>query len=257
MRSVVWQRRGAVIRILATASAFALSACVSSPPSRFYTLTPSAPAAAATGISSISSVSSPAAVIDIESVGVPAQVARNQLVVRAGETRVEVLEDERWASPLSDEIRSALSIAATQQLGGLNTRLSEDKGAASIYRVTVDVQRFESWPGSRVVVDAIWTVRSPGEAGARLTCRSTVVEPVAAGYEALVDGHRRALTTIARQLAATVRTLASPAAESTMVPSRHSSISLPTVQCPAPAAHVEQHATAASASSAARMGLAR
>lgn len=253
MRLGVLQRRGAVIRMLATASAFALAACVSSPPSRFYTLTPGTAAATASGVSR---VSTPAALIDIESVGVPAQVARNQLVVRAGETRVEVLEDERWASPLSDEIRMALSIAAAQQLGGLSTYRPED-GAAPIYRVAVDVQRFESWPGSRVVVDATWTVRSPAEAGARLTCRSTVIEPVAAGYDALVDGHRRALAIIARQLAATVRTLALPAAESTKAPSNRSSILLPAMQCPAPATQVGQRGIAASSSSTVRMGLSR
>lgn len=246
MRLSELQRRGAVIRILATASAIALSACVSSPPSRFYTLAPSARA----GV--VSSISNPAALIDVQSVGVPAQVARNQLVVRVSDTRIEVLEDERWASPLSDEIRTALSITATQQLGGPNTHLPEDKGAVPVYRVAVDVQRFESWPGSRVVVDAIWSIRSPGEAGAKLTCRSTVVEPVAAGYDALVDGHRRALTTIARQLAATVRAIALPAAGPTMATSGHSSIPLPAGQCPAPATHVEKHALAASGWSAAR-----
>lgn len=195
--------------------------------------------------------------IDVQSVVVPAQVARNQLVARVSDTRVEVLEDERWASPLSDEIRAALSIATTQQLGGLNTRFSEEKGAVPIYRVAADVQRFESWLGSRVVVDAIWSIRSPGEAGAKLTCRSSVAEPVASGYDALVDGHRRALTTIARQLAATVRALALPAAERTMATSGHSSIPLPAGQCPAPATHVEKRALAASGWSAARTGLAQ
>lgn len=256
MRSDVLQRRGAVIRILAAASAFALSACVSSPPSRFYTLAPTARAGTA---SSVSNVSSPAALIEVQSVSIPAQVARNQLVVRISDTRVEVLEDERWASPLSDEIRTALSIAATQQLGSPNTtRLSEEKSATPVYGVAVDVQRFESWPGSRVVVDAVWTIRPAGEAGAKLTCRSTVVEPVAAGYDSLVEGHRRALTAIAQQLAATARRFGLPVgASSSATTTSRSSIALPAGQCPAPATYAGNYATAASVASVAQRGAAQ
>ena len=148
-------RRGAVVRALATVGALALSACASSPPSRFYTLAPSVRAATALN------VSAPAALIDIQSVSVPAEVNRNQWVIRLSETQVQVLENERWASPLSDEIRAALSIAATERLTGFNARLPKQRSDAPVYRVTVDVQRFESWPGARVVVDAAWRRRAP------------------------------------------------------------------------------------------------
>nr|WP_260463992.1 PqiC family protein [Burkholderia sp. Bp8963] len=247
----VFQRRAAVIRVLAAASALALSACASSPPSRFYTLAPEARAGAA------SSVSGPAALIDIQSVSVPDQVARNQLVVRISETQVEVLENERWASPLSDEIRMALSMAATQQLSDVSAPRPKQKGDAHVYRVAVDMQRFESWPGARVVVDAIWSIRSPGAPGEKLTCRSTVFEPVAAGYDALADGHRRALTTIAGQLAATVRALDAGAGGPPMSTTSRSANWAPTVQCPSPATHIANDAISISGSYAARSGFAQ
>ncbi|WP_269501732.1 PqiC family protein [Burkholderia sp. IMCC1007] len=232
----VIQRRGAVIRAFAAASALALSACASSPPSRFYTLAPDARAGAA------STVSGPAALIDIQSVSVPDQVARNQLVVRISDTQVAVLENERWASTLSDEIRMALSIAATQQLSDFNAPRPKQQGDAHVYRVAVAIQRFESWPGARVIVDATWSIRSPRAAGEKLTCRSTVFEPVGAGYDALADGHRRALTAIAGQLAATVRALDTGAGGPLMTTTGRSANSAPTVLCPSAATHIANDA---------------
>lgn len=242
------QRRSGAIRIFAAASVLTLSACASSPASRFYTLAPIARTDPASG------VSRPAALIDVQSVSVPAQVARSQLVVRAGETQIQVLEDERWASPLTDEIRTALSIAATQQFNDFDTRGAKQNAEAPRYRVAVDVQRFESWPGARVVIDAIWTIRRAGETGAKLTCRSMIVEPVAAGYDALVDGHRLALTIIAGQLAATVRALDAAADESPITMTSRPSNSAPTVHCPSPAINVAKDLTAPSGSNAARSG---
>ncbi|HVW52167.1 MAG TPA: PqiC family protein [Trinickia sp.] len=247
----VLHRRSAAIRVFAAASVLALSACASSPESRFFTLAPIAPAQSASG------ASAPAALIDIQSVSVPAQVARNQLVVRRGETQVQVLENERWASPLSDEIRTALSIAATQRLSDFDAPRATRKAEAPVYHIAVDVQRFESWPGARVVIDATWSIRPSGEAGGKLTCRSAVVEPVAAGYDALVDGHRLALTAIAGQLAATVHALDAAESRPLVTATSRSSNPEPTVHCPSPSINVAEHLIPASGSQAARSRLAQ
>ena len=55
----------------------------------------------------------------------------------------------------------------------------------------MNVQRFESWPGSQALIDAVWSVRAV-RSTAVMTCRSVVSEPVGGGYDALVEGHRRA-----------------------------------------------------------------
>lgn len=239
-----WQRRSATIRLFAAASLLSLAACASSPESRFFTLAPIVPT------QPLSGDPGPAALIDIQSVSVPAQVARNQLVVRAGETQVQVLENERWASPLSDEIRTALSIAATQQSGDFDAPRATRKADAPIYHIAVDVQRFESWPGARVVIDAIWSIRPSGEAGGKLTCRSTVVEPVGAGYDALVDGHRLALTAIAGQLVAAVHGLDATASGSPITTTNRPSNPEPTLHCPSPSINGAEHLIPASGSHA-------
>jgi uncharacterized protein len=85
-----------------------------------------------------------------------------------------------------------------------------------VYRVSVNVQRFESWPGSRALIDAVWSVRAV-RTQAVLTCRSVVSEPVSGGYDALAQGHRRAVQQISTEIAAAVRNLAAAPARGAAV----------------------------------------
>ncbi|WP_175781190.1 PqiC family protein [Burkholderia cenocepacia] len=182
-------------------AALALAAC-SSPPARFYTLSP-----ADAAVPLRTAPANPAFLIEVPSVGVPEQVAKSQLVVQKNAAQVDVLEQERWASPPADEIRRALSDDLAAQLGTIDVANSAYPAGVPVYRISVNVQRFESWPGKRAAVDAVWSVRSLATQ-AVMTCRTSVAEPVADGYDALVAGHRRALDVIATQAAAGVRAMA-------------------------------------------------
>jgi uncharacterized lipoprotein YmbA len=188
----------------------ALAAC-SSPPSHFYTLSAGDPSPDA-----VRTASNPAFLIEVPPVDVPPQVAKNQFVVQTGPTQVQVLEQERWASLPGDEIRRALSSSLTQQLGTIDVYGSPYPDRVPVYRVSVNVQRFESWPGSRAQIDAVWSVRAV-RTQAVLTCRSVVVEPVSSGYDALAEGHRRAVQRIATEIAAAVRNLAAAPARGAAV----------------------------------------
>ncbi|MEM5438387.1 PqiC family protein [Paraburkholderia diazotrophica] len=216
---------------LSAALLAALAAC-SSPASRFYTLSAgdASPDAARTA-------SNPAFLIEVPPVDVPSQVAKNQLVVQTGPTQVQVLEQERWASLPGDEIRRALSSTLTQQLGTIDVYGTPYPDRVPVYRISVNVQRFESWPGSHALIDAVWSVRAV-RTQAVLTCRSVVSEPVPGGYDALAEGHRHAVQQISTEIAAAVRTLAA-------APSRGASVT-----CPASAAGAASASAVPSAQSA-------
>jgi uncharacterized lipoprotein YmbA len=183
-----------------------LAGCASAPPEHFYSLSngmgvsPGAETAAA---------SPPAAsyYIELPAVGVPQQVARNQLVVSSGAGRVELLEQERWSAPLAAEIGQALSLAISGELGVIDVFRTPTPEQAPVYRISTNVQRFESAPGQYALVDAVWSVRLVGSSKV-LTCRSVANETVAPGYDALVAGHRRAVGRIAADIARAVRSLA-------------------------------------------------
>ncbi|AOK28782.1 MULTISPECIES: PqiC family protein [Burkholderia] len=199
--------RGAARLSLAGAAA-ALAAC-SSPPARFYTL--DAAAAAATAASAPAPApavsANPAFLIQVPAIDVPEQVAMNQFVVQKSPSQVDVLEQTRWVSQPADEIRRALSSALTRRLDTIDVANSAYPANVPVYRISVNVQRFESWPDRHAALTAVWSVRAlPSQMV--MTCRTDVVEPVQPGYDALVDGHRRAIGVLADQITAGVHAIA-------------------------------------------------
>jgi hypothetical protein len=138
-----------------------------------------------------------------------------------------------------DEIRRALSSDLTQQLGTIDVYGTAYPEGAQVYRVSVNVQRFESWPGSHALIDAVWSVRAV-RSETIMTCRSTVSAPVTAGYDALVDGHRQAVQQISTQIAAGIQALAAAAPRvATGAPAKNASgasarVTPATVHCPMP-----------------------
>jgi uncharacterized lipoprotein YmbA len=182
--------------LLATA---VLAGCGSSPPSHFYTLNP--------GETTAPAVANPPWLIELAPVDMPSQVAKNQFVVQQSASQVDVLEQERWASLPGDEVRRALSGDLTQQLGTIDVYGTPHPDGMPVYRISVNVQRFESWPGSHALIDAVWSVRSLRTQRV-MTCRSVVSEPVGTGYGQLVAGHRRAVEALSVAIGAGVRALA-------------------------------------------------
>jgi uncharacterized lipoprotein YmbA len=181
----------------------ALAACSSSPASRFYTLGGNAPAAPATR------TAAPAFFyLEVSPVDMPPQVAKNQMVVQDGSAQVRVLEDERWASLPADEVRRALSADLSQRLGAIDVYGTPHPDGVPVYRVKVNVQSFESSPGRRAFIDAVWSVRGVSNQ-AVLTCRTQAEQTVDAGYDALVAGHRRAVDQLASEISAGIRTVSS------------------------------------------------
>ncbi|CAH2772681.1 MAG: ortholog of Bordetella pertussis (BX470248) BP2750 [uncultured Caballeronia sp.] len=193
-----------VLRAVGAVSAIslvtALAACSSSPTSRFYTLS---------GSETTTRTAAPASFyLEVSSVDMPPQVAKNQMVVQDGSAQVRVLEDERWASLPADEVRRALSADLSQRLGAIDVYGTSHPEGVSVYRVKVNMQRFESSPDRRALIDAVWSVRGVNNQ-AVLTCRTVAEQPVDAGYDALVAGHRRAVDQLASEISAGVRTVSS------------------------------------------------
>ena len=189
----------AFVRAAAGISLAVLAAC-GSPSGRFYTLGSDDDSTTADG------TLGPAFLIDMRPVKVPAALARSQLVVQVSASQVKVLEDDRWASPLADEIRNAMLAAVSRQSGAVDVHGMARADNVAVYDVSVDVRRFESWPGSHVLIDVVWTVH-PSASQEAMICHSVVSRSVSAGYDATVDGHRQALQRIATQIAQGIREL--------------------------------------------------
>lgn len=180
---------------LAFAGTLAL-ACGTSAPSRFYTLQSTAtPGAASAGRYAVV----------VGAVSVPASVDRPQLVVQVSPNRVEIDEFNRWAAPLDDAIANVVAGDLAALLGTPDVAAVPLANFEPTHRVTLDVQRFESVPGQRALVDALWTVRAAA-GGAPRSGRSIAQESVGdASVDALAAAHSRALAKVSADIAAAIR----------------------------------------------------
>lgn len=177
-----------------------LAGCASTPSETLYTLSAVAPQNT-DGAKQDSGI-----VVLVESANVPELVDRPQFVISAGDSRMSLLEQQRWAEPLKSQIARTVALNLGRLLGSarVSTKLLAGGGDAG-YRVNLDVQRFESRPGDTVSLEVLWTVRR-GAAPEVTSGRSSVREPLGApGYDALVAAHDRALAAISREIAAAIR----------------------------------------------------
>lgn len=183
----------------ATATAALLVACASAP-IHYYTLLPPAAGAPASSAAPIA--------FEVLPVAVPAQVDQPQLVVRESGQSVALLEGHRWIAPLADEVRAALATDLARELPGRNVA-GISAGDQPVLQVTLELRRFDSQPGSYALIEGAWSVRLlHGTKPAALACTSRIRESVGPGYDALVQGHQRALGALAAQVADVARPLA-------------------------------------------------
>jgi uncharacterized lipoprotein YmbA len=187
-------------RSLALAAAWAallLAACGSTPPVHLHTLLPpdyAAPVAAGTSVL-------------FEPVAVPATVGQPQWLVRMPDGNLVQLENERWASPLPDELRAAL-VEGLRRHGLIDAR---SPGApAADWRARVEVTRFDLSSDGETRLEAVWAVTplTPGSGTAPpvpdLRCNYYARENAGLGAPAMADAQRRAAQRLADALATAI-----------------------------------------------------
>ena len=177
-----------------------LAGCGTAQPPRFHSLLP-APAAVAMSMT----VPGPL-VWEVSTVGIPPAVDQPQWVVRRADGSLAVLEQERWIAPLADELRAAVSERLTFILGA--PMVDANGTPQRLWRVKIDVQRFESWPGREARLDALWSVRAVGGDAASLTCRVEIAEAsVSDGYLGLAAAHRRVVGRLGVSIGSAIKAL--------------------------------------------------
>jgi uncharacterized lipoprotein YmbA len=174
-----------------------------SAPVRYYTLTPPP---AKTWPASETTLA-----IDVRVVHIPPQLNRAELMVRTGPSEVTLLENERWESPVKDEIKDALRLELRRRLGGMTglppgfTKLTLD----------IDVQHLEAELGRYALLEASWSATlsatGPPPTGARATsCTFEADQQIHTGYAGIVEGYQREIATLADAI---VTVLTSPASD--------------------------------------------
>jgi uncharacterized protein len=194
----------------ALALSIGLAGCAGSAPFRYYTLVDA-------GAVAPSSTERAPLLISVQPPTLPQQVARPQLVLTQPDGRVVLREQERWSQPLEAELQQALSQDLTRMLPAVDVARVPAPEHSTVYRVGLDVQRFESAPARGATLDAVYSTQVLPD-GKLFLCHLVVREPVSAKAPldgapgtvdaALVEAHRQALAQLADAVADTLRTQA-------------------------------------------------
>ena len=135
-------------------------------------------------------------------VTVPEAVDRLSMVLRTSPNQVEISDAHLWAEPLKSAIPRALAETLMRELGTPNVRATRTGGSSDVdYRVTVEVQRFDSSTQSGATLDALWSVSGKGKSK---TGSSTYTEP-GSDPAGLAAAHSRALERLGRDIAAAIK----------------------------------------------------
>jgi uncharacterized protein len=167
---------------------------------RFYTL-PEAPAAGAEG--------RPLPSLGLGPVTLPAYLDRPELATRASPERIAYSGEDRWASPLADQVWRALAEdLRTRVPVGAVVPWPWPREQAPPLGVAVEFRAFEPGPDGAAVLEARWTL-SPGAGGPPLASGSLRVreEPATRDAEGAVGALGRALGALSRDVAAAVAAL--------------------------------------------------
>ena len=167
------------------AAAFATSCAA--PRDHYYTL-----AANGSGAASPTAASAGPLFIEMAPVGVPERLARPQMLVRkdAAGAEVRLLDQHRWASSFENELRDALAAGVAGRTGAVDVTRGNRPATQPVWRIAVQVRRFDAVEDSRVDTAMGWTLRRI-DRDAALSCNWTGSEKVEAGIDALAAGAQR------------------------------------------------------------------
>jgi uncharacterized protein len=152
-----------------------VSACSSSPPTRFYTLSDTAPDAHPAPAPGAGSVR-------VDRVTIPGELDRPQIVRQLDANRLQFAELERWAAPLDEMIRRVLTTDVARRLPAQS---AGNPGAGRQRSLSVDIGEFYGDASCNVTLRAVWTPKQPHPEAAQATTEEVHVPSTGACPDSL------------------------------------------------------------------------
>ncbi|MBV8742843.1 MAG: membrane integrity-associated transporter subunit PqiC [Sinobacteraceae bacterium] len=147
-----------------------LAGCASAPV-HYYTLSSVPPAGSATPLQ----LTAP---LGLERLTVPTELDRMQLVRRLDSTRVQILDEHRWAAPLDDMMRRVLTEDLALRLGsGAIAEPNEPANGERRASLAVDIREMYGDVDCAVTLHAAWTLKMTPAARTRTPARLAASAP--------------------------------------------------------------------------------
>ena len=172
-----------------------------SPHSRFYTLN------VGKSLGNVRPSTGYRLLVALGPVQIPDYLDRPQIVIRTGRNELTFSEFDRWAGSLKDNIAQVLSEDLTRLLSRNGVSVSPwEWGAASDYRVSVDIRRIDIMTDGYVLLDCQWSIIGKDGIKILLTRQSSAKESVSAPtYPARISSMSKALKKVSRDIAAGIK----------------------------------------------------
>ena len=181
-----------------------------SDPSRFFTLTPFPQSAHSRP--DIDKVN--CQFLGIGPIRFPAYLDRDQIVIRVGQNRFDVSENDRWAEPLEANFIRVLSQNLGMLLGGARiVRYPWQTSQRPVCQIEMEVLRFEPNARQEVELLASWTLIDASNKTALVSRESRIAGRTAAkSTEASVAALSEVLGDLSREIADTILARSTPVA---------------------------------------------
>jgi len=184
--------------ILCVAAAGVIGGCASSAPLRYYTLSPTPP-------TSRPAASAGMIPVRVDRVTIPTELDRSQLVRRLDATRLQIMEEDRWAAPLDDMIHRVLSEDLAARLpAGTVADPNEPALGEKRQSLAVDIVELYGDAGCAVTLRAAWVLKQPDAASTRGSEQIRIAPPSCAGAVSVPPALSEALGQLSDRLASAV-----------------------------------------------------
>ena len=130
-----------------------LTACGSSPPVRYFSLSSS--------VAAVGQDSEGAMALGFGPIRMPEYLNRSQIVTRGSGQELEVDEFSRWAEPLTIALHRVVSTDVDNMMDGVIVVAFPFESVVRTqvdYRLLGDVVRFDADPGGRVILETQWGI---------------------------------------------------------------------------------------------------
>ena len=177
-------------RLIPALLVLTLTACASSPPTRFFALDPAPGGAAAARQAG-------AKPVKVDAVHIPPALDRDSIVSGESGNQLQISSQDRWAGDLGEMIRRVLTQNLASRLPSGMVIAPESPAPPSARGLVVDILTFQPQSGGEVVLDADWTLLEGTQSNPVLRRSAHLTAPGAASAQ----GEAAAMSALLGQLA--------------------------------------------------------
>jgi uncharacterized lipoprotein YmbA len=204
MKSFLFHRF--VVLILGALLAAHFVGCTSSPPPRFYLLSPLETISPETKLPAEERCFS----VGIGPIRIPDHLDQPRIVTRGAPNEIAMAEFDRWGEPLKDNLTRVLAKNLSILLCTKTIAFFPWRGGIPIdYRIEMEVLRLDGGLGGNVSLEAWWVILS-GDGKKMLFSKKSNITEAAGGqdYRSLVAAKGRTVGRLSAEIAEAIKTLA-------------------------------------------------